>query len=113
MLLRPVIIEQIVVGYVRYEENNIKIVNGREHYPACGSVTLVKVEDKHILVDCGSPWYKDKLVKAVDDVGGISPPQIDVLIITHAHSDHCGNVNLFPNAWLVTSAASWTAESLK
>ncbi|KAH7722884.1 hypothetical protein AAVH_09539 [Aphelenchoides avenae] len=106
-------VQQIIVGYVRYEEKDIEIVNGREHYPACGSVTLVKIKDKHLLVDCGSPWHKDELVKTLDDVGGISPQQIDVLIITHPHSDHCGNVNLFPNAWVVTSATVWTDESLE
>ncbi|KAH7707391.1 hypothetical protein AAVH_25380 [Aphelenchoides avenae] len=106
-------VQQIIVGYVRYEEKDIETVDGREHYPACGSVTLVKVGEKHLLVDCGSPWHKAELVKALHDVGGISTQQVDVLIITHPHSDHCGNVNLFPNAWIVASARSWTDESLK
>lgn len=56
-------VQQIIVGYVRYEEKDIEIVDGREHYPACGSVTLVNVAGKHLLVDCGSPWHKDELVK--------------------------------------------------
>ncbi len=35
---------------------------------------------------------------ALKAVTGVSPEEIDVVILTHLHWDHCGNCHLFPNA---------------
>uniref|UniRef100_A0A1I7X5Z7 Lactamase_B domain-containing protein n=1 Tax=Heterorhabditis bacteriophora TaxID=37862 RepID=A0A1I7X5Z7_HETBA len=47
-------------------------------------VTFIKtVDNENILVDCGDPW---------------NSLQITLLVITHGHLDHCGNLGLFKNA---------------
>lgn len=38
---------------------------------------------------------------------------INVLVITHYHSDHMGTLSWFDKAWLVDDAKKWTAEELK
>jgi glyoxylase-like metal-dependent hydrolase (beta-lactamase superfamily II) len=40
---------------------------------------------------------------------GLAPEQIDTLILTHLHTDHCWNVSLFPNAKLLFSRRGWEA----
>ncbi len=40
---------------------------------------------------------------------GLSPEDIDVLILTHLHTDHCWNTGLFPNARIYFSREGWEA----
>lgn len=62
------------------------------------SVTLVKSpEIGWILVDTSSPCFKAKLVDALKQQD-VSPPDINIVVGTHGHVDHIGNLNLFPNA---------------
>ena len=34
---------------------------------------------------------------------GLSPEDINVVVVTHGHSDHTGNLNLFPRALFIVS----------
>lgn len=40
---------------------------------------------------------------------GLRPEDIDYVGISHAHADHVGNVNLFPQATLIIQKAEWNA----
>lgn len=40
---------------------------------------------------------------------GLSPSDIDTLVLTHLHTDHCWNVGLFPNAKIYMSQKGWMA----
>jgi metallo-beta-lactamase family protein len=74
-----------------------------------GSCFLVTTRDKHILVDCG-------LFQGGADVRdentapfGFDPAEIDFVLLTHAHLDHCGRLPLlakrgFHGEILATSA---------
>lgn len=42
-------------------------------------------------------WDKDVLVKQLK-FHHVLPENVDYLVCTHGHSDHCGNMNLFLNA---------------
>ncbi|PVD18606.1 hypothetical protein C0Q70_21156 [Pomacea canaliculata] len=68
---------------------------------AGGSITLLK-GPKNIIVDTGSPWDKDLLLSGLQD-HDLCPDKIDYVICTHGHSDHVGNLNLFPSSCLVVS----------
>jgi metallo-beta-lactamase family protein len=80
---------------------------------AAGSVTgschLVQAHGKRILIDCGFFQGSHDLEEENADDFGFEPGEIDTLILTHAHLDHCGRIPLlvkrgFRGEILTTSA---------
>lgn len=65
---------------------------------ACGTSTLIKTSDgRYILVDTLGPWERDELIQLLRSKAGIEPSQVSMVIGTHHHVDHIGNLNLFPH----------------
>lgn len=65
-------------------------------FKADGTITLIRgIRD--ILVDTGGPWDRDFLLHSLKQ-RGLEPRDINVVVGTHGHSDHIGNLNLFPSA---------------
>lgn len=75
-------------------------------------VFLLRGNDKNILVDTGldenelfvpkefeeeTGLVAKSLVEGLED-NGLRPDDIDIVINTHLHDDHCGNNSLFPKA---------------
>jgi len=58
---------------------------------------LIKINKKSIIIDTGSEWNKYELIEDLKKLQ-IASSQIDILILTHNHPDHTGNINLFQNA---------------
>lgn len=56
-----------------------------------GSMHLLEVNGYKILVDCGLDYEKDHQVLSNENFP-FSPAEIDVVILTHAHIDHSGNL---------------------
>ena len=56
-----------------------------------GSITLVEAAGKKFVVDCGMEQGQDTFVNQELPV---SPPEIDFVLLTHAHVDHSGNLPL-------------------
>ncbi|NXI20695.1 MBLC1 protein, partial [Irena cyanogastra] len=67
---------------------------------ADGSVTLVWGGPLTVLVDTGGPWLRPQLPGLLASQG-VSPSDVTHVIVTHGHSDHAGNLNLFPEATLL------------
>jgi len=84
-------IKVLVEGYAREE-------NGREH--ASSSVTLIKDSKLNILVDTGS---NRKLLMEKLSEEGLTCEDIDYIIITHTHLDHCLLIGMFKNAKVLDS----------
>lgn len=76
-------IEQLLVGYFDEQTG-----------AACGSITLVGFKDYKILVDCGLPFTNF----ICDCSTKIDPSNVNCVIVTHWHSDHCGQLHKLPNA---------------
>ena len=67
----------------------------------CG-VNLIRDGDRNILVDVGHMGRRVLLMERLQAMG-LSPADIHGIVLTHAHWDHCLNVDIFPNARLMLS----------
>src|SRR6185437_14221657 len=56
-----------------------------------GSMHLLEAAQFKILIDCGLDYEKDRSVQANENFP-FDPADIDVVILTHAHIDHSGNL---------------------
>ncbi|MDE2121392.1 MAG: MBL fold metallo-hydrolase [Betaproteobacteria bacterium] len=59
-----------------------------------GSCHLVETEHARVLVDCGMFQGGRELAEENAEEFGFDPASIDVLLLTHAHLDHCGRIPL-------------------
>lgn len=59
-----------------------------------GSCHLLEAGGKRILVDCGMYQGGRELAEQNDEGFGFDPASIDLLLLTHAHLDHCGRIPL-------------------
>ncbi|KHN81396.1 Metallo-beta-lactamase domain-containing protein 1 [Toxocara canis] len=82
------IVEQLLVGYSQQSTTY------RECFSASGSVTLVTDGCHKILVDCGNPWNGQHLLNELR-ARSLEANDITEVVVTHGHSDHCGNLSLF------------------
>ncbi|MCG7841481.1 MAG: MBL fold metallo-hydrolase [Methanomassiliicoccales archaeon] len=64
---------------------------------ARSSATLVSRGERHLLVDVSGPQNRTALLDALRS-RGIFPEQIEVVVLTHLHHDHDGNLDIFPHA---------------
>ncbi|MBT4823569.1 MBL fold metallo-hydrolase [Candidatus Woesearchaeota archaeon] len=67
---------------------------------SCSNVYFIKGE-KNIIFDTGNRYVKEKLVKALEE-NNINPDEVDYVIQSHWHLDHCSNIHLFKNAKIVS-----------
>src|ERR1700760_4180807 len=56
-----------------------------------GSMHLLEVGQYKILIDCGLDYEKDRSIQSNENFP-FDPEDIDVVILTHAHIDHSGNL---------------------
>jgi metallo-beta-lactamase family protein len=59
-----------------------------------GSCHLIECAGKKILIDCGLFQGSRALAEENANHFGFDPAEIDVLLLTHAHLDHCGRLPL-------------------
>ncbi len=67
--------------------------HGADH-DVTGSCHLVECSGKRILIDCGLFQGGRELVEDNAEPFGFDPANIDFLLLTHAHLDHCGRLPL-------------------
>ena len=71
---------------------------------ARSTVTLVSRGDRRLLVDTSAPENRKMLTEALRS-RGLAPSDIEMVVLTHAHGDHQGNLDLFPQAKVVAHRA--------
>ncbi|KAG8523774.1 Metallo-beta-lactamase domain-containing protein 1 [Galemys pyrenaicus] len=78
--------------------------SSREPPPWAGEVKTALEEAARgpILVDTGGPWAREALLGALAGQG-LAPEDVTLVVGTHGHSDHIGNLGLFPGAALLVS----------
>lgn len=74
--------------------------------PLTSSVVLIQTEKHNILVDTGTPNFKEKVLENLAKEG-LQAKDINYLILTHGHLDHTFNAHLFPKALIYTQVAFW------
>lgn len=79
------------------------LLEGTSYSSSC---TLLESATARVVVDTGLLLQETALVHALAD-HGLSPDDVDLIINTHLHIDHCGNNTLFPRARIVLSRAEW------
>jgi glyoxylase-like metal-dependent hydrolase (beta-lactamase superfamily II) len=63
------------------------------HSISLGAVNAYLLKgEKYILIDTGAKGSHTKIVNELDKLG-VKPSDINLIIITHGHIDHCGAVN--------------------
>lgn len=72
------------------------------YFDTFGSTVYVLKLEKNILIDTSSEDNKEELIKDLKQLN-LEPEDINIVILTHSHWDHTGNINLFKNAKVVTS----------
>jgi len=80
------------------------LLEGTSYSSSC---TLLASGAARVIVDTGLLLQEGQLRAAIA-ARGLAPDDIDVVINTHLHLDHCGNNSLFPRAIIVLSRAEWT-----
>ncbi len=58
---------------------------------------LIKEKTGNILIDTGSPWNINDLLKDLKELE-LTPEDIKIVILTHNHWDHIGGLALFANS---------------
>lgn len=75
-----------------------------------GSCHLISCSGKKILIDCGLYQGSHELTEENAEPFGFKPEEIDYLLLTHAHLDHCGRIPLLVDRGfkgeIITTSAS-------
>ena len=71
-------------------ENIYMIDNQLHSIPCYGCVYLIN-EDKKALIDSGPTASAEFILNEIEAIG-VSPEDVDYVILTHVHLDHCGGV---------------------
>lgn len=68
------------------------------HFKEFGScVYLIRLKDKNIVIDTSSEINRSELIQSLSSLK-MKPEDINIVLLTHSHQDHTGNVELFKNA---------------
>lgn len=59
-----------------------------------GSCHMLHCAGRRILIDCGLYQGSRELHEENAEPFGFDPAEVDVLLLTHAHLDHCGRIPL-------------------
>ena len=76
---------------------------------ACSTITLVRDEAKVIIVDPGTVPVPSVLLDRLTREG-LASDHVNMVILTHAHTDHFRQVGLFPAATLLDSWGVWEGD---
>lgn len=77
--------------------NKIKNNLFQLYFKEFGSCVYILKLNKLILIDTSSSLARQELLSDLKELK-IDPKEIEIIIITHQHSDHNENLNLFKNA---------------
>lgn len=68
--------------------------------------SLITVDGTRILVDTGPGSRRGLLHKQLSDLD-LTPDDIDIVLLTHLHWDHCQNTDMFPNSRILVNPVEY------
>jgi N-acyl homoserine lactone hydrolase len=68
--------------------------------------SLLTVGNTRILVDTGPGSRRGLLHKQLANIG-LTPDDVDMVLLTHLHWDHCQNTDMFPNARILVNPVEY------
>lgn len=73
------------------------------------SCLLVKTKSHHVLFDTGAGMLLPEAGQLVANLRaiGIEPEDINLVLLSHAHPDHIGAADCFPNARIIMNRREW------
>lgn len=83
------------MNFTQPTENIMQIVS-----PHLGS-NIFYIKDKKILIDTGSPQDKEEFKNVLNQIG-----EVKKVIVTHAHFDHIGNLDIFQDIPIICSSTT-------
>lgn len=81
--------------------NNLRL---RDDFLGISTVCLIEAPGFRALLDTGGPSSRFALINALAG-RGIGREEIDLILLSHLHYDHCYNLDLFPKARIVVAQA--------
>jgi len=72
------------------------------YFDTFGSTVYVLKLEKNILIDTSSEDNRKELIKDLNELK-LNSKDINMIILTHSHPDHTGNLELFKNAEIINS----------
>ncbi|MDD1768183.1 MAG: MBL fold metallo-hydrolase [Methanomassiliicoccales archaeon] len=71
---------------------------------AHSSSSLIRSLNWNIVIDTSTLEHRDALLAALKRFD-LDPSDVDIVVNTHLHHDHCSNNDLFPNATMIVHSA--------
>ncbi|ELU03890.1 hypothetical protein CAPTEDRAFT_6295 [Capitella teleta] len=90
-----------VINKVTVLRTGYCINEGKGVFKANGTITLV-TGSAVVLIDTGLPCDKTLLLSKLSEKG-LEAEDVEYVVGTHGHSDHIGNLNLFPSSCFAVS----------
>ncbi|MHB8071254.1 MAG: MBL fold metallo-hydrolase [Candidatus Cryosericum sp.] len=85
-------VELLVEGFARRDGSGI--------WSASSNVTLVRDDGVVLLVDLSTPDRQPEVLDALHR-HGLTPENVDMVLLTHLHVDHVGALSLFPHTRII------------
>ncbi|MHB8108128.1 MAG: MBL fold metallo-hydrolase [Candidatus Cryosericum sp.] len=85
-------VELLVEGFARRDGSGI--------WSASSNVTLVRDDGVVLLVDLSTPDRQPEVLDALHR-HGLTPENVDMVLLTHLHVDHVGALSLFPHTHII------------
>jgi glyoxylase-like metal-dependent hydrolase (beta-lactamase superfamily II) len=98
-----IIVDVLIQGYYRPGDPAGKSER------ACSTTALIQDREMSIISDPGSPANPGELIKQLK-ARGLTPGDIGLVFISHAHLDHYKQVGLFPNARVLDYWGLWEGD---
>ncbi len=95
MCMDGISVDVLLIGFLERDGNGDVICS-----ETSSSSTLIRCPGHNIVVDTGSSFMKAGIKTSLKQIG-IFPDEVDIVILTHNHEDHVGNVGMFPKARII------------